>query len=176
MNKKRGKREKKERFLMLIAVVAICLTLFIVSGQQGCEMPQLPGFPGGAGAEKTGLDFSLISGVGYLTAGKTFNLDETFFVGITIENYDEEAKSGIICIRDTVTDTFGGISSEGSGECKIFNVKAAEVMTEEAKGFFGGTSQQVNPGKTEVYFPEMGEYSFRDIPSMLKPYQADLIV
>lgn len=174
MKDKRGKRNKKERFFVLVTVIATCLVLFVVSGQQGCEMPGFPGF--GPRAEKMGIDFSLISGVGYLSAGKTLNLDETFFVGIKIENYDKKAKSGIICIRDTVTDTFGGISSEGNGECKTFNVKAAEIVTEEAKGFFGRTTEQVKPGKTEIYFPEMGEYSYRDMPSMLKPYQADLIV
>lgn len=154
-------------------ILAICFALLLVSGQQGCEMP---GFSPGGQAKESGVDFNLISEINYLTSGKILDLGETFFVGIKITNYDKQARSGTICIRDSLADTFGGISSDGRGECRPFNVKAAETIKQESKGFFGSESEQLTPGITEVYFPNDAEYSYKDLPVMQKPYPGKLFI
>jgi len=154
---KRGKAE-------FIAIMLIFSALFVISGQQGCEM-------GKTQAEKTGIDFSLVSGTDYLGTGKMLNLGDSFYVGVKLENYDKQAKTGMVCIRDNLADSFGGIRQE---ECRPFSVKAAEVKSTETA--FGKTAEKLEPGTTEVYFPESGDYSYRDIPTMAKPYSAELSV
>jgi len=167
---KKEKRMKIENYLMLIAIICV---LILVSGQQGCEMMG----SGESGAKKTGIDYSLINGVDYLTAGKTLQQGELFYVGIHIENYDKMPKSGQLCIKDDIAESFGGISSSSDGECQFFNVRAADILKKQSTGF-GGTqiTEQITPGVADVYFPQDQEYSYNSLPSLLKPYNGLLTV
>ena len=161
---------RKYRFI----IIALCFfVLFFCLGQQGCEMP---GFDK-TEARKYGLDYSLISGVDYLSGGKVIQQGETFYVGIHIENYDSIPRTGEVCISDNVADTYGGISSQGSGECKSFYVSAADVVRKETTGITGKRIvEQVNPGKTDVYFPVAGMYSYYGLPSSAQPWKQVLYV
>ena len=156
----------------IICIVLAIVVLIFVSGQQGCQ------FPGQKiEARKTGIDYELMGGVDYLSAGKLLEQGESFYVGVKIYNYDEKPRTGQICIRDNVDDSFGGILSEGSGECKFFNVKAASVVKKESSGMFGNQiKEEIEPGKTEVIFPESNEYSYYGLPSLNKPYSGKLVV
>jgi len=156
----------------IIYIFLIVIVLVLVSGQQGCQ------FPGQQqAARKTGIDYELIAGIDYLSTGKILEQDETFYVGVKIYNYDEKPRTGQICVRDNIDDSFGGILSEGYGECKFFNVKAADVVKKESFGLFGKQIQEeVDPGKTEVYFPKYAEYSYYGLPSLVKPYSGKLFV
>ena len=164
------KRVKKEKNIIFMIVLSLAIILIFVSGQQGC--------PGQATtAEKTGIDYELMTGIDYLSGGKLLHQGDTFYVGIKIENYDEKPRTGQICIRDDLADSFGGISSEDFGECRFFNVKSADVIETEVTGFGGKrTQKEINPGKTEIYFPEETEYSYYGLPSMIKPYYGRLFV
>lgn len=164
----RMKNNKK----LVIYVFLLLLIIFFVSGQQGCEM--LGRKPA---AKKTGIDYELVSGVDYLSAGKLLEQGESFYVGIKVENYDEKLRTGQICIRDNIADTFGGISSEGLGECKFFNVQAADIIKKETTGMWGKQiKEEINPGKTEIYFPEETEYTYHGLPSLMKPYAGKMSI
>ncbi len=159
----------------IIVVLLLILILVFVSAQQGCEMPGSGGGGGGTEAKKFGLDYSLISGIDYLTSGKTLQQGESFYVGVHIENYDREARSGEVCISDNVADTYGGISSQEGGECKFFNVAAADVVKKESSGLFGKSiTEEVTPGKADVYFPEDAIYSYSGLPSSQQPWPQTL--
>lgn len=154
---------------IFFCVVALIVLLIFISGQQGCEQQ--------TEAKKTGIDYSLVTGLDYLSAGRILQQGDSFYVGIKIENYDEKERTGQICIRDNIADTHGGILSEGSGECNFFRVRSADVIEKEVSSFGGKTiKKEINPGKTEIYFPEGAEYSFYGLPSMLQPYQGKLFV
>ncbi|MFH1823309.1 MAG: hypothetical protein ABH817_01160 [archaeon] len=146
---------KKEMIIMLV----ICL-LFLVSGQAGCEIGG-----GGGAANKYGLDFTLVSGLEYLSTGKVLQQGDSFYVVVQIENFDLVERSGQVCILDDIHDAFGGISSQGSGECKGFVVKSAEI------------ANKIIPSVTKVYFPESSEYSYYNLPKSLnRPYSGKLYV
>lgn len=147
-----------------VAISAMLSILLLISGQQGCDM-------GKTQAEKTGLDFTIVSGTDYLGTGKILNLGDSFYVSVKIENYDKKAQTGFVCIRDNMADSFGGIRDE---ECRPFAVKAAELK--EVQTNLGKSAQQLDPGTTEVSFPASGDYSYHDIPTMAKPYSAELFV
>ncbi len=163
----------KKRISTICLILVLIVILFLVSGQEGCQMPGQ-----GTSAKKTGLDYNLITGFDYLSMGKLLEQGETFYVGIRIENYDEKPRTGQICIRDNIDDSFGGISSEGYGECMFFNVKAADVIKKESSSLWGGKQiqEEINPGKTEIYFPESAEYSYYGLPALIKPYSGKLFV
>ncbi len=158
---------KKSQIFILIILLIV---LVFVSGQQGC-------FQQSATEGRTGIDYSIETGIDYLSMGKVLQQGDTFYVGVKIENYDEEPKSGQICIRDNIADGFGGISSDGFGECAFFNIKSADVIEKEVSGFGGSKiEKQITPGKTEVYFPTSDQYSYYGLPEMIKPYSGKLFV
>ncbi|MGB9707911.1 MAG: hypothetical protein ACPLXC_01095 [Candidatus Pacearchaeota archaeon] len=158
-----------KKFTTLVIIVLLFLVLLFASAQQGCEMSG--GGRGTTEAKKFGLDYSLVSGIDYLTSGKTVQQGESFYVGVRIENYDREARSGELCISDNVADTYGGISSQEDGECKFFNVAAADVIKKESSGLFGKSiTEEITPGKVDVYFPENGLYSYSGLPSSQQPW------
>lgn len=140
-------------------IILLVLLLIFVSGQTGCPREETE-------ARKTGMDFSLAQGIDFLSAGKIIQQNEVFYVGVLIENYDLEEKTGEVCIDDNIADTFGGITKQ----CKNFRVKRAEIIETES---FGRKQRQVKPGKTEVYFES---FSYHGLPSLLKPYSAKLFV
>ncbi len=160
----------KEKILILI--LSLSILLLFVCGQVGC-----PSLPGEGEAKRTGLDFSLISGIDYLTGGKVIEQGETFYIGIKIENYDQKPKNGQVCIKDNIDDGFGGVSSEGNGECKLFNVKAAEIIKKETTGITGKKiSEEIKPAVITIYFPETAEYNYNNLPLMLRAYEGKLFV
>jgi len=163
--------------LKYIVIIAILVVLVLVSGQTGCE-GGIPGFGGGGTqAAKTGIDYSLNTGVDYISSGKILQQGETFLVGVHIENYDKQARTGQICIRDNIADNFQGISSQGDGECQFFNVEAAEIVKKETTGLMGKQiTEERRPGVSDVYFPQDKEYSYSGLPSLLKPYDGILTV
>lgn len=152
--------------ITISVVFLIVIVLLIVSGQQGCDLGG-----GGTQAKLTGIDFNLISGVDYLSAGKLLQQGESFYVGVKIENYDKVHRSGELCISDNVADTYGGVSSQGKGECKQFSVKAADIIKKESRSITGSKIvEQVVPGVVEVYFPEEGIFSYHDLPVSQQPW------
>ena len=128
--------------------------LLLLSGVEEC--PQGIGGIGGGGkteAAKYGVDFTLMPGVDRLTAGKTFFQGDTFYVDVLLENYDNEAKSGEICINDEIDDAYGGIPSN---TCKSFNIAGAT--------YIGDT---VQPASARIIFPDREAYSYERIPVAL---------
>ena len=107
-----------------------------------------------------------------LSSGKILNQGDVFYVGVHIENYDSKSKTGRVCIRDSIDDYYGGIISQGNGECAVFNVKAAEIIKKETSNFLtNGYVEEVKPGVAEVYFPTNSMYSYKNLPSLLKPHE-----
>lgn len=147
----------------IFALIAFVILFLIVCGQQGCEKQEA----------RKGINVYLLTGIDYLSAGKLIEPEESFRVGIAIENYDKKQKQGQVCIRDSVSDSYGGIPSYGKGECSFFSVKEAEIK-ETKKGF--GKALEIKPGTTKVYFPSSGYYAYHNIPEMLRPYQNTLYV
>lgn len=141
------------------------LLLLLVSAQKGCETTQ---------AAKQGLDFVLISKPGFLTQGSMLHQDDTFYVGVKIENYDTKERFGTLCIRDDVDESFGGISSQGLGECQNFVVRAAEKTQSVKKSFLEQAKESVRPGIIEIYFPQEQEYKYYGMPPMVQPFSANL--
>lgn len=148
----------KTKTINAIMIISACMLLLFVSGIEGCG--------GGTDASKTGLDFSATTGIDYLSAGKTVNLGDSFYVGVKVENYDKEPRTGYVCIRDNVADSFGGIKSE---ECKPFSARAAETIS-------SGKGSSIDPGTAEVSFPGQDEYSYINMPKMAGLYSAELTV
>lgn len=153
-------------------LMAIILLLLFVCGQQGCEMPG----QGGTEAQKTGIDYSLASGVDYLNAGKILQQGETFYVGVHIENYDKNARTGQVCIRDNVADNYGGISSSGDGECQFFNIRAADIVKKETQTFTGKKIvEQITPGVSDIYFPQDNQYVYSGLPILMQAYNGQIV-
>lgn len=135
-----------------ILLLTLLAALLLIAGFNGC--PVTP-------TAKKGLDFSLVSGLDKLSYGKSISVKETFYVHIEVTNYDKVPRVGKVCIRDDQDDIYGGITGE---ECTTFSVKAAEVIEEEKKGFFGGKTEQVQPKIEDVYFPSSGDYRYEGLP------------
>ena len=132
------------RWIYTLLIVAM---LSVVMGVESCPMP---GTGGGGQAAKSGLDFSLVSGVGYFTQGMQLDQGDTFKVVLKIENYDNTPKSGTVCIKDDKEDVYGGVSED----CSQFYVREADYSQDKF----------VKSSFTEVYFPSGGEYTYHDIP------------
>ncbi|MEM1535835.1 MAG: hypothetical protein QXQ82_01445 [Candidatus Pacearchaeota archaeon] len=158
------KIKRIEKFFIICLLIFM---LFFVSAQQGCESTQ---------ASKQGLGFTLISKPGFLTSGSRLHQEDSFYVGIKIENYDTKERLGTLCIKDDVDEAFGGIQSQGFGECQYFVVRAAEKKQETKKSFFGQAKEDIKPGVTEVYFPQEQEYKYYGMPVMLQPFSVNLYV
>lgn len=164
---------KQTKLFSIVLIFLILIFLIFVSGQQGCEMQG----KSSTQAKKTGLDFNLISGVDYIGASKTIQQGESFYVGVHIENYDKAPRSGEVCISDSVSDSFGGIFSQGKGECKSFSIKAADVVKKESKSIMGNKiSEEVVPATVDIYFPEEGFYSYQGLPASQQPWPQTLYV
>jgi len=118
----------KSRIKFNIVLIFLVLSVFLVSGQQGCPQGG-PGQVGQAGQTRStstqsgslGLDFSFVEGFEYLTQGKKVSSRDFISVNIIIENSGKTPKSGLLCIRDDVEDVYGGVVSE----CKSFRVNGA---------------------------------------------------
>lgn len=163
-----------KKLTAFVIIVLLFLVLLLTLAQQGCV-----GIGGGGKTEagKYGLDYSLITGVDYIGGGKILQQGESFYVGIHIENYDNVSRTGELCISDNVADTYGGISSQGDGECKAFNVNAADIVKKESSGLTGKKiTEQITPGTVEVYFPEDGMYSYSGLPSSSQPWPQSFYV
>lgn len=161
----------------LITVLALIAILLFICAQQGCEMPNGNGREGKTEARKYGLDYRLITGIDYLSEGKILQQGESFYVGVRIENYDSVARTGEVCLSDNVADTYGGISSQEYGECQFFNVAAADIVKKESSGLTGKRiTEEVTPGKTEVYFPRDGMYSYSGLPKSQQPWNQKFYV
>jgi len=135
---------------MRIYHILFVLATVLLLGAEGC--PQGTGtFSTGAG--KYGIDFSPVSGIGYVSAGKTIYIDDIFNAKIHLENYDVQAHAGKLCMRDNIADAYGGISDE----CQLFQLKGAETI-------MSGGREQLQSSKTDILFPVEGEYSYTGIP------------
>ena len=165
------KKENKSKIQISLSVVSLFILLFIISGQTQCA--GLGG--GGSTASKSGLDFYLDNNPDFLYDGKAIYQGETFNVGVIIENYDTISRSGKICIKDDISDSFLGISSNGDGDCQSFSVKAAEESEQKSQNLFGGSAKQITPGQTEIYFPSTSQYKYLGLPNV-NYYQGRLFV
>lgn len=146
----------KMKKINLIIIILLVVSLLFVSGQTGCEQQT---------SQQSGIDFTLIKGVSFLTPPKILEKNEAFKVGVHIDNFNDKDEEGIICVRDNLADSFYGIPSEDDGDCQSFSVRASEQLTEE----------QV-PGTVNLYFPEQGQYTYSGLPELNKPYDATLFV
>jgi len=135
------------RWIYTLLIVAM---LSVVMGVESCPMPSGIGGGGGGQAAKSGLDFSLVSGVGYFTQGMQLDQGDTFKVVLKIENYDKTPKSGTVCAKDDKEDVYGGVSED----CSQFYVREADYSQDKF----------VKSSFTEVYFPSGGEYKYHDVP------------
>jgi len=137
------------RGIYLISILAV---IMLVTGVEQCPMPQGGGLGGGTSSAKSGLDASLVQGVGYLKQGMTIQQGDTFKVLINLANYDKTEKRGIICVKDNQDDSYGGIPL--SGECSPFYVAAADYQDEKL----------ANAASQQIALPIQGDYSYYDIP------------
>jgi len=141
------------KFKEVTAISIMVLILLVVSGAEQC--PQGTGgsqggiFGIGTGgktqASSYGVDFDLQTGLDKLSAGKNILLGQTFFVDVLIENYDSDAKSGQVCIRDDIDDAYGGVQDS----CQQFKIPAAS--------YIGDTLE--SPSSIDVAFPAGGAYT-----------------
>jgi len=144
-------KSKKEvnSSLLLISLIALSL---LVLGADGCTMPG-----GRTGTSGKGIDFSLEGGVGNIVSGKTIQVGDEFYVKLNVLNYNEESKSVMICVRDNIAESFGGIHGE-EGDCKTQTLTSAEV-TQQSTGI--KTTKTLQPSSNTFYF---GPYTYIDIP------------
>ncbi len=149
-----------------LLILLLIFSLIFISGQEGCE--------GSTNAKKTGVDFSLISRQDTLSAGKTLQLGETFYVGIRVENYDKKERQVEVCIQDSISDQYSGITD--SGNCQQQYLPAAEIIKTQSSGTFSSAKEEIVPGVKEVFFPQQGQYSYKDLFKMNQPYSSNLIV
>jgi hypothetical protein len=150
-----------------ILMIFVIMLAFFSLGQEGCNQNNT--------ATKTGVDFSLISRIDTLTEGKTLQPGETFYIGIKLENYDEKERQVELCIRDSLPDQYGGILSQG--DCEQVDLPAAEKVKKQSSGLMGSsTTEEINPGTKEVFFPQQNQYSYNGLPEMNQPFQANLMV
>ena len=130
---------------VLIAVF-LALILLVVSGVEQC--PQGIGGIGGGQTQAAnfGVDFALQPAIDKITDGKIITQGSSFLVDILLENYDSEMKSGQICIRDTIDDTYGGISNV----CRSFSIPGATYINNQVQA----------PSTLRIAFPEGGYYAY----------------
>jgi len=148
------------------------LVLFFSMGQEGCSplgtSPQ-------SKAEKTGVDFSLMSRIDTITSGKVLQPGQTFYVGIKIDNYDMKDRQVEVCIQDTILDQYGGIL--GQGECQQVSLQAAEKKQKTSTSMMGpSTQEEIVPGTKEIFFPQQDQYIYSGLPKMNQAFPANLIV
>jgi|GEM_PF-1803257 len=161
----KSKEESNERCAgkrNFIFVILLTLMLLFISGQES-------GCPQQGTQTKSGIEFSLVPGVNMLGEGKILEKDETFIVGVFIQNYNSRDQEGIICVRDNIADSFAGIPSENDGDCQSFFTKASQIIGQQG-------SQTQNPGTDTLYFPQQGQYQYKGLPLLEKPFDAKLYV
>ncbi|MEM1535126.1 MAG: hypothetical protein QXE64_00620 [Candidatus Pacearchaeota archaeon] len=134
----RAKEARKLFYFLFVAIFLLGLGFF-----SGCQPQQ---------AAKSGFEIGLISGAGYASEGQQLLESEPFKIGIELTNYDEDAKSGNICIFDDIADYYGGIMQR---ECSGFSVQGSTKMADK----------QI-PGTQRIIFPQRGtSYSYEKIPA-----------
>lgn len=135
----------------VILSALIISVLLVVSGVDECSQGgSFGGIGGKTEAAKFGVDFAVQTGIDKLSEGKIISQGSTFIVDVLLENFDSEPKSGQICIRDEIEDSYGGIPSI----CKAFNIPAAT--------YIGDTIE--SPATIDIIFPDSGYYKYEGIP------------
>jgi len=148
--KKSGSKLKFKLFAILLV-----LSLFLISGQQGCPAGTGTGIGTGTSgqnqpstdSQRTGLDFSFVQGIDYLYSGKKIAPEDVFFVNVRVENSAQVQKGGLLCLRDNIEDVYNGVKTE----CKNFLIAPAV--------YAGG--KVVTTGSTNIVF---GEYKYSNLP------------
>ncbi len=138
------------RVITLLTIAALSVLLMGVTAIEGCSQT----------SSKTGLDFSLESGIDKLSSGKTINLGDVFYISLKIENYDKTSKSGEVCVKDNMDNSYEGISEE----CVPFSVIGAEGSESESKSLFQKSSG-TEPGVTTIIFPSADNYKYSKLPA-----------
>jgi len=85
--------------------------------------------------------------------GETLNENEGFTVIVDVFNYLTSPIQGRICLRDKMTDSFGGVLS-GSENCDNLNLDPAESFEDNKKLF---------PDQITFDFPLAGEYRYNNL-------------
>lgn len=137
--------------ITIITIIALSFLLMGVTAIEGCSQTS---------ASKTGLDFSLGTGIDKLSSGKIIDLNSPFYINLKIENYDNKQKSGKICVKDNMDDVYEGVEED----CTMFNVVAAEKS--EGKKSILESSESTVPGTTQMIFPLSGTYKYTGLPTM----------
>jgi len=92
-----------------------------------------------------------------------------------VNNYDQKERQIKLCIKDSILDQYGGIPTEGN--CQEVSIPAAERVKKESSGLMGSSSsQQIEPGTKDVYFPEQGQYTYTGLPKMNQPFSSSVSV
>lgn len=144
-----------------IALFIILLASLLLTGAESCPQSGTSGTEvtnpfqqyQSTSASRYGLDFSLINGVNLLSSGSKIVPGQTFNVGVHLENYDSAPKSGRICIKDDIDDSYGGI--ETSCNPIPFNVREAT---------FDDKGNVAKAGSSDIIFPASGYYSYEKFP------------
>lgn len=153
-----------------VILFTIILASLLLMGQTGCaSIPtqtstqtttQIGQTAQTTSSSTQGLDFSLLPGVGFLSNGATVNQGDSFQVVVHIENSDPIPKSGTVCLRDDIDDSYGGIGSSGDGECHTFSLNAADSTMDQT-----GKVTITASKKQDVYFPSDSDfYSYHGFP------------
>jgi len=115
------------------AILAFAFLILLVSGADSCQQT------GGGLISGGKIDFSLTQSIDTLTAGKSIEQGQQFYVQAKVSN-PGEIKTGKVCISDNIGENYGGISSS-SLECQPFSV---------------------SDGNSELIF---GPYTYSNIPT-----------
>jgi hypothetical protein len=139
------------RWLYLVSIFAV---LILLIGVDQCPMPGGTGTTGTSGQTKSGMDISLVQGVGYFKQGMQIQQGDTFRVLLSMVNYDKAEKKGTICIKDNQDEAYGGIPTSGQGLCSPYDVLGADYSGDKL----------LNPSSQTIVFPSDGEFSYNNIP------------
>ncbi len=126
----------------------ILLSIFLVIFLSSCDAISNFGFGGSNVQSGTGISISFIEAP---KSGATMDEGEEFSVVLHIENGipSDSGVSGTICLRDSTTDTYGGVTSD---DCRSLSMRSADITD---KGIF--------PYSEDVRFPVSGFYSYRNL-------------
>ena len=121
--------KKEGIFVLAILIILAC-------GAEGC--PQTSTGAGGGTSVSGKIDFSLLPSIDALTAGKSIEQGQEFYVQVQVSNSMQEIETGQICIKDNVGGSYLGIPD--ASDCKQFSI---------------------SNGNTELIF---GPYAYSNIP------------
>jgi|SRR3989344_3176408 len=136
--------------MRLIILILLCMTVII----SACSIPGLSGLSSGSSSVSggSGINMKFIDAP---KNGEEIIGGDTFSIVLRVENGipGKTGLTGTVCLRDSTTDTYGGIPSN---TCRPVNLRAADI-----------TSTGILSTFDELRFPEVGFYSYHNLDPLL---------